>query len=290
MSMSHFTHPPPTHTHIYVDHPPHNTTSCQQCGQPAAQNTIPPLPHHPTPPLSTAPPFSHVSRPVCHPAQSHAPVAPSSHTPVTPSSHMQIAPSSQMPVAPLPWCVPPHRHTQCDIVPCAHCSHPLVLSPAAQQMRRGERRVEENTPQRKDETRGPQNSFQEDQDRSEGESLQPQSPLRGDAACPSSPHVASPAQPPVRYPSPSLLDHMRRFSLSHDNHHTGPHPHNEEEDTEVSPSLSETFLSDGTSTPANREHRPSPQCGIGDIVSQASNSCIVLMAVICKSTIYVHVM
>ena len=68
----------------------------------------------------------------------------------------------------------------------------------------------------------------------------------------------------VRYPSPSLLDHMRQSSRSCDE----PHPPIEDkEDTAWSPSLSETLLSsNGTLSPVH--HNPHQCSAAGGLISQ----------------------
>lgn len=144
------------------------------------------------------------------------------------------------------WCVPSQRHALCDIVPCTHCCH--TDRPAAQQ-EKGKRREEDTHERTRSPDRTPQ---QEDHTPQELPFTQPL--LQTSTSLP---------QPPVRYPSPSLLDHMRRSSQSHD-HCTKPH---KEESADMSPSLSETFLSISTSTPTNHPS-PSPQCSIEDAVSQ----------------------
>lgn len=146
------------------------------------------------------------------------------------------------------WCVPPHRHALCDIVTCSHCHH---TDPPATQQGRGKSRGE-NTHER---TRSSEcTPRKEDHTPHELTSTQPL--LQSSR---------SPPQPPIRYPSPSLLDHMRRSSQSHD-HCTNPHGHKEERG-DMSPSLSETFLSGSTPSPTNHPS-PSPQCSIGEAVSR----------------------
>ena len=138
--------------------------------------------------------------------------------------------------------------------------------------RRREGREDSTRERRQGETRDSHN-VQEPEQRVE-RSLQRTQPQQRDETQdsdpPSSPPLTSAPRPPVQYPSPSLLDHMRRSSRARGDHHTKPHPHNEAED-EVSLSLSETvFDSDGHSTPAHFHSMSSPKSGMGELVSQVS--------------------
>ena len=78
------------------------------------------------------------------------------------------------------------------------------------------------------------------------------------------PLMSSPAQPSVRYPSPSILNHVRRPLQSCDNQPDDQSPGDREEETELGSTGSETFLS--TTAPSTPDH--STTGIVGTLVTQ----------------------
>ena len=124
----------------------------------------------------------------------------------------------------------------CDIIPCPH-SHSTTHSQYYQRKREKKKKISKI--RKKD--------LQEYQPIIEEQHPTSHPSCGEDIDCSHHPPTSS----HVRYPSPSLLDHMRQSSQSHDHHHTKPHlPSVIEEDSEEV-SLSETIISTSiTSSPA----------------------------------------
>ena len=126
----------------------------------------------------------------------------------------------------------------------------------------GDGREKEKTERERDEREGEEGGFEEDED-----TLTPEQ--RVSSLCPPSKemghlrpaHTSSPTRPPVRYPSPSMLDHMRCPCQSHDNHTPTWSP-----GEELSSTASGTFLSTTVSSTPN--HTPSPPGNTEKLLTQ----------------------
>ena len=164
-------------------------------------------------------------------------------------------------------CLPPHRHTACDITPCSSHTPPVELGGQLRAKGR-ERRKEEGGKRgkKKGETRE-RERWQATPEQRVSSALLPRSGS-GDTDCVENvlPLTSSPAQPPVRYPSPTLLNHMRRPRQSHDNHPPDQSPGGREEETELSTTASDTFLS--TTAGSTPYHTPSPPGNVGRLVTE----------------------
>ena len=172
--------------------------------------------------------------------------------------------------------VPPHRHTLCDIVPCTYHHDPAVPHERSRCRGRERRKREGESKNRREREEG------EERERFDEVVPEPRIPF-SEPPLPrednvgsvvernGGQHASSSAPPPVRYPSPSLLNHMRHPQQSRDNH-LDQSPWEREEENELSTTASETFLSTTAPSTPNHHHSTSLPGSVGRLLTQVGSN------------------